>query len=88
LLTSKVESFNKLFNDLEECEMLLDMALDESDTDTIEEVSLQIKAIDKEISKLSLELMLDEADDKNNAIVSINAGAGGTDAQDWAEMLF
>jgi len=88
LLTSKVESFNKLFNDLEECEILLDMALDESDTDTIEEVSLQIKAIDKEISKLSLELMLDEADDKNNAIVSINAGAGGTDAQDWAEMLF
>jgi peptide chain release factor 2 len=60
LLTSKVESFNKLFNDLEECEILLDMALDESDTDTIEEVSLQIKAIDKEISKLSLELMLDE----------------------------
>ncbi|MBW1833385.1 MAG: peptide chain release factor 2, partial [Deltaproteobacteria bacterium] len=37
---------------------------------------------------LSLELMLDEEDDKNNAIVSINAGAGGTDAQDWAEMLF
>jgi peptide chain release factor 2 len=88
LLTSKVESFNKLFNDLEECEMLLDMALDESDTDTIEEVSLQIKAIDKEISQLSLELMLDEKDDKNNAIVSINAGAGGKDAQDWAEMLF
>jgi len=68
--------------------MLLDMALDESDADTIEEVSLQIKAIDKETSKLSLELMLDEEDDKNNAIVSINAGAGGTDAQDWAEMLF
>ena len=88
MLTTRVESFNKLFNDLEECEILLDMALDESDTDTIEEVSLQIKEIDKEIGKLSLELMLDEKDDKNNAIVSINAGAGGTDAQDWAEMLF
>ncbi len=88
LLTSKVESFNKLFNDLEESEILLDLAINESDTDTIEEVSIQIKAINKEIRKLLLELMLDEKDDKNNAIVSINAGAGGTDAQDWAAMLF
>jgi len=37
---------------------------------------------------LSLDLMLDGEDDGNNAIVSINAGAGGTEAQDWAEMLF
>ncbi len=88
LLTSKVESFNKLFNDLEESEILLDLAIDESDTDTIEEVSIQIKATNKKIRKLLLELMLDGKDDKNNAIVSINAGAGGTDAQDWAEMLF
>ncbi len=76
-----------LYNDLEENEILLDLALEESDTETLEEVRRQLKAIDKRIKKLSLDLMLDGEDDRNNAIVSINAGAGGTEAQDWAEML-
>jgi peptide chain release factor 2 len=52
------------------------------------DVSRQIEAIDRDIERLSLELMLDGEDDDKNAIVSINAGAGGTEAQDWAEMLF
>ena len=52
------------------------------------DVSRQIKAIERDIERLSLELMLDGEDDDKNAIVSINAGAGGTEAQDWAEMLF
>ena len=79
---------NKLSTDLEESQILLDLAIEESDADTIEEVSQQIQAIDKNIKKLSIDLMLDGADDQNNAIISINAGAGGTEAQDWAEMLF
>jgi len=83
-----IDSFNKLRSDLEESEILLDLALEESDPDTLEEVSSQIRDIDKRIKKLSLDLMLDGKDDRNNAIVSINAGAGGTEAQDWAEMLF
>jgi peptide chain release factor 2 len=81
-------SFNQLYTDLEESQILLDLAIEESDADTIEEVSQQIQAIDKKIKKLSIDLMLDGADDRNNAIISINAGAGGTEAQDWAEMLF
>ena len=81
-------TFNKLYSDLEESQILLDLAMEESDADTIEEVSQQIKAIDKRIKKLSLDLMLSGDDDRNNSIVSINAGAGGTDAQDWVEMLF
>ncbi|MDP7417826.1 MAG: peptide chain release factor 2, partial [Desulfobacterales bacterium] len=44
--------------------------------------------IEKRSNTFSLDLMLDGDDDRNNAIVSINAGAGGTEAQDWAEMLF
>jgi len=62
--------------------------LEESDADSIEEVNRQSRAIEKRIKKFSIDLMLDGDDDKNNAIVSINAGAGGTDSQDWAEMLF
>jgi peptide chain release factor 2 len=77
-----------LWSDLEENQILLDLALEESDADALEEVSRQTKALDKLIDQLSLDLMLDGQDDSNNAIVSINAGAGGTEAQDWAEMLF
>jgi len=44
--------------------------------------------IQSQIQSLSFKLMLDGEDDKKNAIISINAGAGGTEAQDWAEMLF
>ena len=47
----------------------------------------QIEGLDQRIANLSLELMLDGVDDGKNAILSINAGAGGTEAQDWAEML-
>jgi peptide chain release factor 2 len=61
---------------------------EESDQDSIKEVGELIKGLDKRLKKLSLELMLSGQDDANNAIISINAGAGGTEAQDWAEMLF
>ena len=88
MISGKVVSFNQLYTDLEESQILLDLAIEESDADTIEEVSQQIQAIDKKIKKLSIDLMLDGADDQNNSIISINAGAGGTEAQDWAEMLF
>jgi peptide chain release factor 2 len=88
LISGKLATFNKLYSDLEENQILLDLAMEESDADTVEEVSQQIEAIDKRIKKLSLDLMLSGDDDRNNSIVSINAGAGGTDAQDWVEMLF
>jgi len=64
------------------------MALEESDDEARKEVREKLEEIDEGINKLSLDLMLSGKDDQNNAIVSINAGAGGTEAQDWAEMLF
>ena len=64
------------------------MAIEESDDEARKEVSGKLEEIDEGINKLSLDLMLSGKDDQNNAIVSINAGAGGTEAQDWAEMLF
>ncbi len=67
---------------------MLDLAIEESDEETLQEVSLQVSDIEEKIDTLSLDLMLDGEDDDKNAIVSINAGAGGTEAQDWAEMLF
>ncbi|MDP2861750.1 MAG: peptide chain release factor 2 [Desulfobacterales bacterium] len=88
LLSGKIETFRKLTVDFEESEILFNLAIEESDSKTIEEVSRQLQNIREKIKKYSLDLMLDGEDDQNNAIVSINAGAGGTEAQDWAEILF
>jgi peptide chain release factor 2 len=67
---------------------LLELALEESDGAVLAEVEQQVETSEKRLEGFSLELMLDGEDDERNAIVSINAGAGGTEAQDWAEMLF
>ena len=88
VVSNKIDSFKKLLSDLEETQILLDLAVEESDEDALEEVTQQADALDEKINQLSLALMLDGRDDARNAIVSINAGAGGTEAQDWAEMLF
>ena len=77
-----------MWGDLEENQILLELAVEESDAEVLAEASQQTKALDKLIDRLSLDLMLDGEDDSRNVIMSINAGAGGTEAQDWAEMLF
>jgi len=87
-IANKIDSFNKLWTDLEETQILLDLAVEESDEEALDEVTQQAITLDEKINQLSLDLMLDGKDDTRNAIVSINAGAGGTEAQDWAEMLF
>ncbi len=73
---------------MEESDILLDLAIEESDDKTLAEAGKQLESIAARLRQFSLDLMLDGDDDGNNAIVSINAGAGGTEAQDWAEMLF
>jgi len=83
-----IDRFENLYNDLEESDVLLELAVEESDQDTLEEGSQKIEGIERQMKKLSFELMLDGEEDENNSIVSINAGAGGTEAQDWAEMLY
>lgn len=72
---------------MDESDLLLEMALEESDPETIEEVNQKAAHIEADLGRLTLSLMLDGEDDHKNAILSINAGAGGTEAQDWAEML-
>ncbi len=64
------------------------MALEEGDEQTLADVQGQADDLAKRVHAFSLDMMLDGEQDANNAIVSINAGAGGTDAQDWAEMMF
>jgi peptide chain release factor 2 len=87
-LSDQVDRFHRLAHDLEESGILLDLAVEESHAKTLEEAGKLLKSLDARLRMFSLDLMLDGDDDRNNAIVSINAGAGGTEAQDWAEMLF
>jgi peptide chain release factor 2 len=88
LLTHRIDGYKKLASELEDSVLLLEMAMDESDEETLAEVSGQMELLSRQIRQFSLDLMLDGPEDPNNAIVSINAGAGGTEAQDWVEMLF
>ena len=64
------------------------MAVAENDEGTLADLGCQAEDLYKRAQRFALELMLDGEDDGTNAIVSINAGAGGTEAQDWAEILF
>jgi peptide chain release factor 2 len=87
-LSDEIERFQQLAHDLEENDILLDLAIEESDAKTLEEAQKSLASLETRLRQFSLDMMLDGDDDRNNAIVSINAGAGGTEAQDWAEMLF
>ena len=66
----------------------MNLAIEESDQESLDEVTHHLSTLDQDVKKLTIDMMLDGENDRNNAIVSINAGAGGTEAQDWAEMLF
>ena len=82
-----VSSWEKSFQELEETEMLLDMALEENDQETLDEVVGSLDGLRARIDQVELECMFSGEHDSANAIVTIHAGAGGTEAQDWVEML-
>ena len=74
--------------DLEELEELFVMALDEKDFDTINEISDSTDKIKNKVEQLEFQKMFNGEMDHSNAYVDIQSGAGGTEAQDWAEMIF
>lgn len=86
-LTGIVDSWSRFSKELEECGILLDMAVEEEDEDTLKEVHEKTGVLKRSLRHLELRQMLSEENDDKAAIVSINAGAGGTEAQDWVEML-
>ncbi len=87
-LKEKIESWHELYTEVEEANILAEMALEEEDLSTLKELEKEIGRLDKEVQQLEFQAFLGEPDDRRNAIVAINAGAGGTEAQDWVEMLF
>ena len=77
-----------LVQQVHDSKLLLEMAEEENDENAIEEVRGEIERIESAVRDAELKTMLSSEEDPNNAIVTIHAGAGGTEAQDWAEMLF
>jgi peptide chain release factor 2 len=86
-LSDVVNQWQGIKKDLEEGEILLQLAEEEADEKEVEAVRKKLDQIEKQIRDIELREMLGGRHDPDNAIVSINAGAGGTEAQDWAEML-
>lgn len=87
VLKDKVDKYEMLFSRAEELEGLIEMALVDEDDSFEAEVTETYEAIEADYNKLVLETLLKGEYDVSNAILSIHAGSGGTDAQDWASML-
>ncbi len=86
-LKDKVEAYENLKNKWEDTLVLIDLANEENDESLLPEVTQAAKEIEEEIDKMTLETLLSGQYDKSNAIMTFHAGAGGTEAQDWCEML-
>lgn len=86
-LEKKIEQWESIQKDLEEAETLLELAEEEDDSEVKGEAEDLLDRLSNRVRELELERMLSGEQDPNNSIVSINAGAGGTEAQDWAAML-
>ena len=84
----KVEFIEKLKSRVEDDIALCEMGIEADDDGDLEEIQNDVKDIEKTIENMRIEALLSGPYDKNNVIISIHPGAGGTEAQDWAEMLY
>lgn len=87
-LKDKVEGITQLISGVEDVLTLIEIGMEEDDSDIFKEAEDNFKTISADYEKLRLATLLTGEYDKNNAILTLHAGAGGTEAQDWAEMLF
>ena len=87
-LENKIKKYDHLVADWEDTLTLCEMAQEEDDASQLEEVAQGYETLEKEVSDRRLAALLTGEYDANNAILTFHAGAGGTEAQDWTEMLY
>jgi len=86
-LQRRVDKFNEANDAVNDAVELYDMAKDENDEESIQTLFDDAPTLENQIRKMEIEVLLSGESDSNNAILSIHPGAGGTESQDWAEML-
>ncbi len=86
-LEKGLNTFNDITQKLEDSTLLIEMAEEESDQDTLEEAEKAILDLKEQAAKKQLETLLSGEADANDCYLEINSGAGGTESQDWTEML-
>ncbi len=87
-LEGRIEKYNGFVQSAEDIEVLIEMAADEDSEEMIEEIKEELGKLKSALDAAQLDTLLTGEYDKNNAIINFHAGAGGTEAQDWSEMLF
>ena len=87
-IQNKIENYRKLQTEIENLESLNELLLQEEDIELGKEVLKSTINLEEKIKKIELETLLSGKYDKNNAIITLHPGAGGTEAQDWVEMLY
>nr|WP_330393782.1 peptide chain release factor 2 [Anaerosporobacter mobilis] len=87
-LKATIEKFDELVQAYEDAQTLIEMGYEESDPDLVAEVEEAVNEFIREFESLRVATLLSEEYDKDNAIITLHAGAGGTESCDWANMLF
>lgn len=82
-----VEKYKELQSKRDDLKILLDLAKEEQDSETFKEVEQGLKQLEQRIAEIEFQNMLSDKDDEKNALLTIHPGAGGTESQDWAQML-
>ncbi|MFC4779734.1 peptide chain release factor 2 [Eubacterium multiforme] len=85
-LKSKVQRFETIERKIEDIEILNDL-MEEDDDDSINEIVSEVKLLENLVDEYRIEILLSGEYDKNDAILNLHVGVGGTDANDWTEML-
>ncbi len=87
-IKNKVEHFKKTKNEVSNLIEIVELLKQESDAELEKELQKGVLLLEKDIEKLEVSILLSGKYDSNNAIITLHPGAGGTEAQDWVEMLY
>ena len=82
-----MDDYARCRSEIEEARIFLDLAEEENDDEVLEETQARIREVTEGLADMELRQLLGGADDSRDAIVTLHPGAGGTESQDWAEML-